>query len=39
MTVALIYLLLTYVGIFGFWVVERLAYIPGLGGRTKEGER
>ncbi|MEA1871400.1 MAG: amino acid ABC transporter permease [Candidatus Bipolaricaulota bacterium] len=39
LTVAVIYLFLTYIGIFGFWVVERLAYIPGLGGRTREGER
>ena len=39
LTVAAIYLFLTYIGIFGFWVVERLAYIPGLGGRAKEGER
>jgi len=39
LTVAVIYLFLTYIGIFGFWVVERVAYIPGLGGRAKAGER
>jgi polar amino acid transport system permease protein len=39
LTVGALYLLLTYAGIFCFWMTERLAHIPGLGWRSRDTER
>ncbi len=39
LTVAAIYLVLTYLGVLVFWVMERRTRIPGLGDRAKESSR